>query len=177
MRNIYLAVIAFMLLCVSCNVRSYNPLKAVSSKEKQCCQKDTTLKGRISKILSKEFGHQIMDLKIEIVQLDKRGLFWSDPGYISGPEIAIEDTCYAVSFTTHTFMPGDGGYSDDYVLYFPFHKNFGIWYNRYYGRNYHGGSLKVVPDSTDKRFGSLQEVLVHPKDKMWNQIEQELQKK
>lgn len=104
-------------------------------------------------------------MKIEIVQLDKCRLFWSDPGYIRGPEIAIEDTCCAVSFTTHTFNLGDGGYSDDYVLYFPFHKKFGILYNRYYGKNYHGGSLKVVPDSTDRSFEALQSALVHKKIK------------
>ena len=52
-----------------------------------------------------------------------------------------------------------------------------ILYNRYYGKNYHGGSLKVVPDSTDRSFEALQSALVHKKDKIWYQIEQEIQKK
>ena len=176
MKKIHIIIITFTLLCSACNPQPSHSTKAISTEDAQSKSRiDTTLIGRIFGLLS--FGERIEDLKIEIVQLDKCRLFWSDPGYIRGPEIAIEDTCCAVSFTTHTFNLGDGGYSDDYVLYFPFHKKFGILYNRYYGKNYHGGSLKVVPDSTDRSFEALQSALVHKKDKIWYQIEQEIQKK
>lgn len=178
MKAIHLVIITFAILCVSCNAQTSHPTKIVSTEEIQPnCGKDTMLFECISEILSNEFKTRIENLKIETVQLDKCKLFWSDPGYVRGPEIAIEDSCYAVSFTTHTFKLEDGGYSDDYVLYFPYHKKIGIWYNRYYGKNYHGGSLKVVPDSTDNSFKALRGVLVHTKDKMWYQIEQEIKKK
>ena len=178
MKAIHLVIITVTFLCVSCNAQPTHSTKNNSVEAIQPNRgKGSTLLGRISKILSKGFGTQIENLKIEAVQLDRRRLFWDDPGYVRGPEIAIEDSCYAVSFTTPTFNIENGGYSDDYVLYFPFHKKFGIWYNRYYGKCYHGGSLKVVLDSTDKSFETLQGVLVHTKDKMWYQIEQEIQKK
>lgn len=178
MKATHLVFITFTLLCVLCNAQSPHSAKTDTIEETHPnCVKGTTMTGRISVILAMGFGKQIENLKIETVKLDKCSLFWSDPGYVRGPDIAVEDSCYAVRFTTHTFNLENGGYSDDYVLYFPFHKKFGIWWNHYYGKNYHGGSLKVVPDSTNRSFEALQRVLVHTKDKMWYQIEQEIQKK
>lgn len=178
MKITHLIIITVAFLCASCNAQPSHSTETNSAEDIRLnCGKDTTLLGRISEILSKKFRTQINKLKIDTVQLSECSLFWSDPGYVRGPEIAIEDSCYAVSFTTHSFDGFGGNYSDDYVFYFPFHKKFGILYNCYYGKNYHGGSSRVVPDPTDRSFDSLQFVLVHTKDKMWYQIEQEIQKK
>ena len=51
----------------------------------------------IYRILSKQYGDTILNLKITKDFVEVKPLYWDDPGYQRGPNHIINDTCIQVS--------------------------------------------------------------------------------
>lgn len=131
----------------------------------------------IYRILSKQYGDTILNLKITKEFVGVKPLYWDDPGYQRGPNHIINDTCIIVSFSLPTEYTGSGWYIDKYSFYFPAHRDYGIKQNSFHGKNYHGGSCKIIKDATDRRFDSLGAMMKEDKNEMWIKLEQLLNTK
>lgn len=124
------------------------------------CMSDST----VAVIIQKYYGTDISNFKILRRYISDCHLYWSDPGYKEGPNVSINDTCIVVSFTTTTYNDdGTERYKDDYSFSFPLHDSIVVYSNRYYGRFYHGGSMKIYKNDNDTRFSDIDKLFIHTK--------------
>ncbi len=145
--------VAFAVIVLTLNIIAATPFKLPA-------------KGDVQPILHQIHGKAIYNLKISIERPIEFNLYWSDPGYVKGPEWRKDCDFYVISFTTRTLTKDKKGilYSDDWVYYFPVNgEKYGFLRNRYYGKGYHGGSLKYIYTHKNK-VDSLQECLTRE----WN---------
>lgn len=124
-------------------------------------------KGDIQSILRQIHGKPINNLKISVDHPIEFNLYWSDPGYVKGPEWRKECDFCIVSFSTKTMSKDKKSllYTDDWTYYFPVSgEKYGFIRNRYHGRGYHGGYLKYIHTHKNNE-ESLQECLTREWDK------------
>jgi len=93
----------------------------------------------------------VSDIKIERIYLENFNTYSSDPGYIEGDKIRVDNYCLKLSFSTTTY--NDNGtikYIDGYQFIVPekkvnvlLNKEACFCKNNYHGKGYHGGSARI----------------------------------
>lgn len=172
-------IIKLLLLCLlinsSCHMQSKNG-EATNMGESSTEHKETVDTASIKSIIIKEYPNA-RNIIIASEFLSKVSLFWSDPGYVEGPTISVNATCWKISFSTDN-INDDGSikYTDDNEYYVLKEDDVTFKRNRYHGKGYHGGSFVVLKNEVDFRYNEIEAPLVSSKDNMIINIESVLKK-
>jgi hypothetical protein len=122
-------------------------------------------RNQVFKLIQATESRPIKEFRLTKEFISSVGLYWSDPGYVEGPDIKVQKMCWLLSYQTES-LNDDGSirYKDYYTYYFPIRERVVYMRNRYSGIGYHGGSFIVLTDNNDHRFDRLNKVLVRTKD-------------
>lgn len=129
----------------------------------------------ICEILHNEYKKTIDSLSISKDSLKTVSLYWSDPGWVKGPDIVVNAQYFKVYFSTITYEQDKSvAYVDKYVYYFPVSgKGLSFMSNVYLGNHCHGGSFKLILDDASSCYdcSSLSQTLFRKKEPYMDRIE------
>ena len=119
-----------------------------------CFAQQSLPKKEICEILYTHYGESIFDINADCQYYKKMHLYWSDPGWVDGPDVIENKYFYTISFKRTTYNEDHETirYVDSWTYYFPVDGGcYCYLLNRYNGKFYHGGSMKYLYGSEDLR--------------------------
>lgn len=180
MRKRYYSLFMFVLYAftfIGCNARS-NP-EQENPQIPICDSTDisTVLRDSIFHILQANENRPVLDYSVKKQYVEEEAIYWSDPGYVRGPNIKIQKDAIVICYKTET--KNDDGtikYTDNYCISYVIGDSIVIKRNSYHGRGYHGDSCVILKENNDDRFSNIESVLVREKPNYINEIAKILQK-
>lgn len=124
---------------------------------------DVTIAEKVRRCLSKRYNQMPENLSISYEYINNVfNIYWSDPGFVEGPEIGVNGNFCIIKFSLTTYYDNKTvKYVDDFTYYIPLSDSKLLFIrNKYHGKNYHGGSFIIHKDGNSVEYEELQPPLV-----------------
>lgn len=178
MRKLYSPLLLFVLFgFTGCNAQSSQTQEYPQKSIYDSVDITQALKDSIYHILQTNEDGLVINYSVTKEYTEEVAIYWSDPGYVRGPNIKILKDAFVIRYSTET--KNDDGtieYTDNYSISYIIGDSIVIKRNSYHGIGYHGGSCVILKENGDNRFSDLESVLVREKPNYINEIAKILQK-